>query len=197
MSLSPWDFGDALLENLDFAFIGAFEARRDNYGLLVDVVHMRLSTDKATPGPLFGGATVGIKETILTGMGSYRVVELPGGHLDLLAGARLWHVDLDLNFSPGILAGRSFSDGDTWIDPMVGFKGTFALDDRWSVSGWGMVGAGQSDISWDVYAAVNYQVDERLFLLAGYRAAGVDYQSDGFLFDIDLAGPMLGAVLKF
>ncbi|MGI9356602.1 MAG: hypothetical protein ACR2PF_15760 [Rhizobiaceae bacterium] len=104
---------------------------------------------------------------------------------------------MDLTFAPGILAGRRFNDGDTWIDPMVGIKGNYVIDDRWSVTGWGMVGTGQSDISWDAFAALNYQYNETLSLVAGYRAVGVDYQEGGFLFDLVLAGPLVGAVLKF
>jgi len=196
LSLSPGDFAEVLLENLDFAVIGAVEARRDEYGVLLDVVHLQLSAGKATPRG-FVTAGLDLNQTMLTAMGSFRVLETETGHVDLLAGGRLWHVDVELDFDIGRVTAVTRSDGDTWVDPMIGFKGKHELDGQWSVSGWAMVGTGMSDISWDVYAALNYKVRDGFTLLAGWRAAGVDYQSGGFVFDLDFSGPLLGAVWRF
>lgn len=198
VDLSPLDFGELLLENLDFAAIGAVEARKDDLGVLVDLMHMQLSGATATPrGIFFADAELSASITMLTGMGAYRVVESDQMHVDLLAGARIWSVDVDLDLTGGTLGPRSADDGDTWVDPMVGFKGRYQIDDVWSLSGWGMIGAGSSDISWDMYAALNYEVREGFNLLAGYRAVGIDYESNGFVFDLILAGPLVGATWTF
>ena len=59
--------------------------------------------------------------------GEYRLLEAPAGSLDILAGARVWHVDTDLSFRGGLLDGIGDNDGDTWVDPLVGAKGRFNL----------------------------------------------------------------------
>jgi hypothetical protein len=196
VSLSPWDFAEVLLDNLDFAFIGAAEARRDEFGVLFDVLHLQLSAGRVTPRG-FLRANMDLTQTMATAMGTYRVAETDMGHLDLMAGARLWNVDLGLKLFPAIGPMVARNDGDTWIDPMVGVKGKHELGGPWSFSGWAMVGGGASDISWDIYGALNYDVRENFSLLAGYRAIGIDYQSGGFVFDLVMAGPLLGAVWRF
>jgi hypothetical protein len=60
----------------------------------------------------------------------------------------------------------------------------------------GGFGAG-SDLTWDVLAAAGYQWNDRFSLVAGYRALGVDYDKDGFVYDVVQHGPILGAVFRF
>ncbi|MGI9356603.1 MAG: hypothetical protein ACR2PF_15765 [Rhizobiaceae bacterium] len=89
VSVSPIEVGEALLDSLDFAVIGSVEMRRENYGVFLDLVHMNLSSDDGTPGPLFSSVELATKETMFTAMGSWRAIENPQGHLDFVAGARL------------------------------------------------------------------------------------------------------------
>ncbi|POH31963.1 hypothetical protein ATY30_11145 [Sinorhizobium americanum] len=59
------------------------------------------------------------------------------------------------------------------------------------------MGAGQADLDWDVAAAIGYRFSDTVSAVAGYRALGVDYSNDGFLFDVVQQGPILGLVVKF
>jgi hypothetical protein len=47
----------------------------------------------------------------------------------------------------------------------------------------GGFGAG-SDVTWDLLGSVGYQWNERFAIVAGYRALGVDYDDDGFVYDV-------------
>jgi hypothetical protein len=60
-----------------------------------------------------------------------------------------------------------------------------------------LVGAGQADLDWDVAANLGYQFTDRISAVAGYRALGVDYNQDGFVFDVVQQGPILGMVFRF
>ncbi|MCY1245534.1 hypothetical protein D9M72_586920 [compost metagenome] len=80
---------------------------------------------------------------------------------------------------------------------MVGVRGKYAFTDNFYLTGWGLVGAGQADLDWDVAAAVGYQINDRFSAVAGYRALGVDYEDDGFVFDAVQHGPILGMVMHF
>jgi hypothetical protein len=61
----------------------------------------------------------------------------------------------------------------------------------------GLVGAGEADIDWDVAGAIGYHFNDRTSSVIGYRALGVDYNDDGFLFDVVQQGPILGLVVRF
>ena len=44
---------------------------------------------------------------------------------------------------------------------------------------------------------IQYQVADYLTLDAGYRYLAVDYDDGGFLFDVALSGPIIGASFRF
>ena len=65
------------------------------------------------------------------------------------------------------------------------------------LTGWGLVGAGGADLDWDVAAALGYRFNERFSAVAGYRALGVNYEDNGFVFDVVQQGPIMGLVIHF
>jgi len=71
--------------------------------------------------------------------------------------------------------------------------GGFALKAEGDVGGFGV----GSDLDWQVLGALQYQVDDSLTLEAGYRYLAVDYDDDGFLFDVALQGPIIGGSIRF
>ena len=190
---------DTLISSLDFAIIGAGEIRKGDFGVFADIYYLDISTDEATPGPLFSSIEVGTEMLIFTALGSYRVFKNETAQLDALAGLRVWSIDVDLDFTAGILPARSFSDGDTWVDPVGGVKGSAYLSEHAYVTGWAMIGGFgvSSDFMWDVFGGVGYEVKDWLSLVAGFRATGVDYQEGDFLYDITQYGPLIGAVIQF
>jgi opacity protein-like surface antigen len=48
-----------------------------------------------------------------------------------------------------------------------------------------------------VYGGAGYQLSSSWSAFAGYRYLSVDYNKDGFVYDIDQHGPMLGAIYRF
>lgn len=78
-----------------------------------------------------------------------------------------------------------------------GVRGRYFLTDSLYLSAWGLVGAGQADLDWDLAAGVGYEFNDRISAVAGYRALGVDYSNEGFVFDVVQQGPILGLVLRF
>jgi len=191
-----------LLDNLDFAFMALGEVRKDKWGFFVDVMYTKLSSS-GTAGPQ-GGLEVGIGNQLTTAtfMGEYRVVQDDNTSVDLMAGARVWDVGLDATVTGA--AGPFSVDfqqnaSRTWVDPMIGVKARFQGSSPWYISTWGMIGGfgAAADIDWDVFGGVGYQFNDTFSLLAGYRAVGVDYDRDGFLFDIVQQGPIFGGVFRF
>ena len=187
-----------ILENLDFAFMAVGEARYDRFGVFGDLIYTKLSADGT--GPMGLTASVENKTIVGTLMGEYRVVEAGNTSVDVMAGARVWGVMMDLNVTGGggiVSGGRDFDR--YWVDPMVGAKARLQGDSPWFLTSWAMIGGfgAASDIDWDVFGGVGYEVKDWLSLVAGYRALGVDYDRDGFLFDVTQQGPIIGGVFRF
>lgn len=191
------DFGD-VLSNLDFAFMAAVEARNGRFSVIGDVIYTKLSANGETP---FGVLADDVDVTTssfsgLLGLG-YAVLDGPEGHLDVVGGVKVWSVDTTLSFNGGILGGIEREDSATWVDGIVGLRGKYSLTPEIYLTGWGLIGAGGADLDWDVALGLGYDFNDRISAIAGYRALGVDYSDDGFLFDAVQQGPILGVSIRF
>lgn len=191
------DFGD-ILRDLKFAAMVIGEARYGRYSLFGDFTYTKTESGSATPLGIVA-QNVGVTSETFAGLvgAGYSILLDDRGNLDAVAGVRVWHVSSDLSFRGGALDGADFNDNATWIDGMAGFRGKYSLTDHVYVSGWGLIGAGGADVDWDTAVLLGYDFNERISAVAGYRALGVDYSNDGFLFDVVQQGPVFGAVLRF
>jgi hypothetical protein len=191
------DFGD-ILDNLDFAAMAVGEARYDRYSIFGDIIYTKLSNGAETPRGILAGRVDVSSETFagLIGAG-YSVLQNDRGNFDLVGGVRVWHVSTEISFSGGFLDGRDVSDSATWVDGLVGVRGTYSITDNFYLTGWGLVGGGGANLDWDVMGGVGYKFNDTFSAVAGYRALGVDYSDDGFVFDVVQQGPILGLVMRF
>lgn len=188
-----------ILENTDIAMMLAAEARRDRWGLLLDLVYLNLSADADTPGPLFGSADVE-SETLFATLGvAYRMVQHGRLSADVVAGARLWYADTKLELSAGVLPAQSADDQEFWADPVFGLRAHVDLGRGFFLAPFadiGGFGVG-SDSTWQIGSTVGYQIKDWMWVRAGYRHLHVDYEDDGFVFDVDMSGPILGIGFLF
>lgn len=190
-----------IFDRLDFGLMGTFEARKGNWGFLVDTMYISLSNETTTRGLLFSGVNSESKLFIIDPEMSYRAfANDKGASIDILAGVRIWHLKNDLTFLPGLLAPQvEVSESKNWADPVVGARGVIALSPRLFLNGKfdvGGVGVG-SDFTGQVYGGAGINVKPRVALIGGYRYLYVDYKSDGFLFRSALKGLVFGATFKF
>jgi len=191
------DFGD-ILDDLDFAAMAIGEARYDRYSIFGDIIYTKISSGSATPRGILASSVDVSSETFagLIGAG-YAVLQNDKGNLDLVGGVRVWHVSTDISFSGGFLDGRDVSDSATWVDGLVGVRGKYSITDNFYLTGWGLVGGGGANVDWDVMGGIGYKFNDTFSAVAGYRALGVDYSDDGFIFDVVQQGPILGVVMRF
>jgi hypothetical protein len=187
-----------IFRNLEFAAMGTFEARKGNWGVLVDGMYISLEGQKVTPSPFFSDINVEVKETIITPEVSYRVLKVERGSIDLTAGARIWRVKSHLTFQPRILPLVDVEDRKTWADPIVGARGFATLTPRtffqgeFDAGGFGI----NSDFTGQVFGGVGFQLKPRIALVGGYRYLRVDYKDDGFVYKTALSGPTVGVKFR-
>ena len=191
-------FGD-VFDALNFAFMGTFEARKKKFISLTDLEYVSVSDEKATPGPLFSTVDAGFKTFIFDQEVGYRVLENPekGASLDVLGGARVWHVSTDFEFGAGILPATRIQASRNWVDAVGGLRGKMALSQKLFLTGKFDLGGGGSQFTWQVFAGAGYNLNPKIALIFGYRVLDVDYDKNNFIYDMNQRGPVLGVGFKF
>jgi len=189
--------GDVLAA-LDAGFMAAFEARKRRFVIFTDMMWVKLSSEKDTPGPRFSTAKAGVSLFILDPEVGYRFVNSKKGSLDVLAGVRIWSVGASLTTTSGNAPGFDVSQRKTWAAPVVGVRGVANVTRRFFVAGkFDIGGAGiGADLTTQLYGGAGYSFTKHVAIVGGYRWLQVDYDDEeGFLFDTQMSGPLFG--LKF
>jgi hypothetical protein len=191
------DFGD-ILKNLDFGAMATGEARNDRYSIIGDAVYVKLSNDTSTPRGIIANNVEVTSKTFTGFLGAgYALLDAPNGHLDIVGGARVWSLDNSISFNGGLISGAKGESTKSWVDAVAGLKGNYFFTPQIYATGWGLVGGGGADVDWDVGAGLGYKFNNTFSAEAGYRALGVDYSDNGFVFDVVLQGPIVGLSVHF
>jgi hypothetical protein len=186
-------FGE-VLEDLDLAFFGSVHAHNGSVALLADLSYASLSREGRVPPGI--PAEGSLRQFSLTAAAGPRVLNWPGGSVDIFAGARLWDVDATIDVP---LAGISASPGRTFVDPIVGVRAVGQVAPRFSVLGYadfGGAGVG-SDLTYQLVATANYRAGRGTFLSLGYRHLWLDYDRDGTAIEASMTGPVIGITQRF
>ena len=198
-----------LLDNLDFGIAAAFEARRGRWGFLFDGMYFKISASatasRTGSGPVGSTATANanlkLEQTLLAGAAAYRIIE-GRNPVDLIGGLRYSNIKARAE-----IEGSFFNQSPTasrsgridWLDPYVGIRAQSALSDRWTIVGYadvGGFGAG-SDVTVQAIVGFDYAFSKTMIGKFGYRYLKVDYDKDGFVYDMETQGPYLGLALRF
>ncbi len=167
-----------VLDKLDRALMGSFEARHGQWGGLVDWVHSDLAARKsATRDLTIGGLPpvpsanldLGLDVTtdLLTLAGTYTVLESPTNTTRVLAGARMIKMDQTLNWTvasgtiPGLSRSGTTSASNTNWDGIIGVRGRARIDNksRWFWPYHFDIGTGQSNRTLQAAGGVAYAFD--------------------------------------
>ena len=82
---------------------------------------------------------------------------------------------------------------------MVGFKARIDTNSPVYFTGWGLIGGFGvgADLDWDAMGGIGYEWTDKFSTVLGYRAIGIDYDDDGFVYDVVQQGVALGLVFNF
>jgi hypothetical protein len=198
------DFYDDIWGNINLAGMLVAEGRRGQFGLFTDIVYTDIEMEEPTPlGIFYSAVNSRTKSWMVSVAGLYRLAESQNRFLDVIAGVRYWSVDSELTLRGPqipILSERSVSNSEDWFDPMIGLKGMSALgNSKFFVGGAiaiGGFGVG-SDFFWDALINLGYQWTEGFSTTLGYRYLDVDYENNGYLYDVAQDGLTLGLSWRF
>ena len=192
------NFGD-IFDSLKFAFMGVFEAHKNNWAIQTDVEYVSIENEKATPGPLFSSATAKIKSFVFTPEVGYRIYksEDKNSFIQVLGGTRIWRISSDLSFNAGLLPAVQIKTSRSWVDGVVGLRGKAALSEKFFFMGRFDVGGGGSKFTYQLFGGLGYNLNKKVALVGGYRALNVNYDRDNFLYDMSQRGPIMGIGFRF
>ena len=123
-----------------------------------------------------------------------------GLFFDVLAGARLWHLDYEMEQvgGPELIDQRS-----TWVDPVIGARMMLDLPKGWGMelrSDIGGFGVG-SDFAWNIEVAFQGRVAENIGVEIGFRHLQTDYETgsgaEELNWEMALAGLYGSVVISF
>lgn len=200
-----------VLELLDFAASGRYEAWNDDFGVIVDANYVGIEGDGDFPAPPGSTFSVNVRQKWLALMGAYRVMQGTYGAqnrafaVDLQAGARLNALRQEIAVTtPGPVARPVIGGDESWVEPVIGARGMWRLNDRWTTVAsleLGGFGAGGNKLQVGANVGFDYQAWDNTAITFGYRYFGIDYSkelaSGTFAYDVTQHGPYLGVKVMF
>lgn len=185
------DFSE-IWSNLEFGAMGSMRIGYDRWSLNTDVIYMGLGATK-------NGFNADLDQWVVEPTIAYQVSK----NIELLAGTRYNNLSGEVH-GPGTLPTPRLRTGtQDWWDPIIGarlhfpFARKFSFDVRGDVGGFG---AG-SDLTWQAFPFLTWQISESFSTHIGYRMVLTDYETgsgrDRFRYDMLSHGPQIGATYRF
>ncbi len=200
---------DDILDDLKLGFMGAVFAEKGDWLLFADAFYLDLGdSDDVTAS--IGPIEVDVRGSFdLKGFQStfgagYKIMKTAATTLHATGGVRfLWldgtvKVDATESIIGNPIAGQRITEkeaGNNW-DAVIGLRGVTALNEKWYLSYYGDIGAGDSDFTWQASLAANYRM-KNADLVVGYRYMDFDLDNFGPIDDLNLGGPFVGVKFSF
>ena len=189
-----------ILEDLDGGIMGIIAAQRGKWTLLADIIYLSIHQETSSTANIIGvpekiDVDVKLKGFISTFGVAYRVIEDEMTSLDLLVGGRYFRLDLDLDAEVGG-SKSSGSDSEDVLDAIIGAQVIIDLSDRWYLTCYADIGAGDSKLTWQAWPGIGYRL-KNVDVVAGYRHLSWKTDDGDTIDDINFSGPMIGVKLRF
>ena len=186
-----------ILKNLDFAAMTTFDARKNKFSLITDVIYLNLGDSQKHDGeflgqPIEGKLDLGLTNWAINLIGGYNLIDTGKDRLDFAAGARYLDITLDATIKLSDNK-RKTSVGDHVWDGIVGVTGRHNYSDGHFLNYHADVGGGDSKLTWQAVAAFGY--DYKKFTgLIGYRYLKWNLKNDAPAVDnLTFHGPYISA----
>lgn len=185
-----------ILDALNVAAFATAEARRGRLGLIGDLVYADLGVDSSGAGGVRRAAD--LRLFMGTGAVAWRALETGTGFVDMLGGGRVVSADMGAS-RRGAFVSASASRTETYVEPLIGLRAGYAVNDRLAVTALGDIGGfgAGSELTWELFGGLAYAVTDRIRGELGYRYLSIDYDSGAAELDAQLHGPAIGVTFSF
>ena len=206
-----------VFDDLNFAFMGSFDAHNGQWGVFTDFMYLDISGSKSNtrdfqiggnqvPASVTGNLDLSLKGLAWTIAGEYRIASSRELKVDALGGARLlnvkpklgWSLSGDVASVPVAARSATYEISTNNWDGIVGLKGRYAFGDRlqWYVPFYADVGAGESKLTWQAAAGLGYAFSWG-DVVGMWRYLGYDMKSGQAVDNVNFNGPMIGVQFRW
>ena len=195
-------------DRLDSAFMLYFTAQKGDWIYAFDGIYFKVADEAAASwqGPLGNSSTAQLNADMTQqayALSVGRRILNEQTKLDVMGVARYTSLDADLKLAittgPDLLpdGSRSVSRQENWWDAAIAVRLLTPIADKWDFVAYADIGAGGSDLTYQLLAGVNWQFGKTFGAKFGYRHIYQDYQKDDFKWDMTTSGVYAGLGVKF
>lgn len=198
----PFDIDASdIIDNLNMIFMGGFEAHKNKWSFLADVIYLDFGNEKTTTltsgsgSPLTASVGLEFATWVVTGLVGYDVVQDDRISLAVVGGLRYTSLDIDTTIGLQQIS-RTISVSEGLLDGIIGVRGSINLNEHWYLPYYADIGTGDSDLTWQALAGIGYRFNwGDIKLLYRY----LDYElDDGMIMeDLQVKGFALGVTFRF
>jgi hypothetical protein len=185
------DFAD-IVDNLDLGGSALLEFNNGNWVNLLQLDYMGLDNGGADIRNTGREADIEFESTMLAAVTGYRVMMSERSIIDVMVGVRYAKLDVQLDV-PGV--GQRDSDNAQY-DGILMLRPRLALGQNWHFSPTLSVGAGDSELTWELSPQFTYTYCDTEIRF-GYRNLNYDVENGDSQVDLSIRGPMVGIGFKF
>lgn len=200
-----------VLEILDFAAAGRFEAWNGDFGVIVDANYMSIGADSPFPIPVGSTISVNVRQKWLGVLAAYRIADGTYGAnnqrytFDLQGGVRYNSIRQVVNLqTPGPLTPPTVGGDESWFEPVIGARGMWRVNDKWTTVAsieLGGFGVGGNDLQVGANIGMDFRPWDNTSIVFGYRYFSIDYNSTlpsgPFAYESRQQGPYVGVKFRF
>lgn len=188
----------SVLDNLDMFLMGTYEARKDKWSFLADMIYLNMSDSQEVhpTNPIID--TIASEQELTAWLvsvyGGYNIVNTDKVTLDVIAGIRYLTLDLDVALAINN-SDLSVSPSIDIYDAVMGLRGTYNINENWYIPYGFEIGGGDSDLTWQASTSLGYRYGWGDVFVT-YRYIHYDI-GNGLFEEMDLYGPKAGVTFHF
>ena len=183
------------IDSLDSVFMGSYEARKNEWSFLADIIYLKMSGDTQGLNPNVNW-NLELTAKLYGFYAGYNLSDENNMRVDVIGGMRYFSLGLDATRSGGRILNGTLSTEVENYDAVIGVKGEYTINSNWYVPYQFDIGAGDSDLTWQANASLAYRFGWG-DVIATYRYMHYDKGDSFLLEDFELYGPKLGVVFHF
>ena len=195
-------------DRLDKAFMLFFTAQKGEWIYAFDGIYFNIEDEKTASwqGPQGNSNTAQLNADMTQqaySLSAGKRVYNQKATVNVLGVAR--YTSLDSTMKLAITTGndllpdgsRSVSGKESWWDIAIAAHVLAPFAKKWAFMGYADIGAGGTDLTYQLMAGVNWQFTNMFSAKLGYRLFYQDYSKDDFKWDMTTAGAYLGLGIRF
>jgi hypothetical protein len=183
-----------LAEELDFGTMFNFTANNGDWLVYSEVTVLNVPGAKP-PQPGTSDISVEIGGEIIDVGAGHRILARNNFDLYGYVGVRYFNLDVDVHTNNL----GTITTGDDFVDPFVGVHAKWQINNTFALQGRLEVGGLDDQPSEDTLVSVvlDHNLNENWSLKYFYRMVKVDYKDNGFIYEMEVTGPGMGATYIF